>query len=63
MNPLPEVTIQCPCCWERIEVVVDTTAGDQVYTEDCSVCCRPLLLTVQVRNGEVVSIGVRHEDD
>ena len=39
--------IRCPYCGERIDVVVDPSAGDyQQYIEDCFVCCRPITLTV-----------------
>ena len=40
------VSIQCPCCWEIIEVLVEPGLGEQEYTEDCSVCCQPLVLSV-----------------
>ena len=34
----------CPCCWERISMVLDLSAGKQRYIEDCEVCCRPIEL-------------------
>ena len=38
----------CPYCGEKIEIVVDPTAGEhQQYIEDCFVCCRPIMLTVE----------------
>jgi hypothetical protein len=63
MSSLPVETIQCPYCWEMIDVLVDTSVGQQDYSEDCSVCCRPINLSVQARGGEVVSIEARSEDD
>lgn len=63
MSPLPVASIQCPCCWETIEVLVDPSVEQQDYTEDCSVCCRPIHLSVRVRDGEVVSLEARSEDD
>ncbi len=37
----------CPYCGEPIELVVDLSMGhQQQYIEDCFVCCRPILLTV-----------------
>ena len=38
--------VQCPYCGEEIEVVVDGSVDHQQYVEDCSVCCRPIVLTV-----------------
>ena len=48
-------TVQCPSCWEEIELDVDASAGSQTYTEDCSVCCNPMVVRVQVDedSGEV----------
>jgi len=34
--------IDCPYCGEIIEILVDDSAGEQDYYEDCSVCCRPI---------------------
>ena len=36
--------IACPYCGEPIEVLVDPSVEDQEYIEDCSVCCRPIIL-------------------
>jgi len=41
---LEEHFYPCPYCGERIEVIVDDSAGDQRYIEDCQVCCRPIEL-------------------
>ncbi len=32
----------CPYCWEEISFVLDLSAGEQSYIEDCEVCCRPI---------------------
>lgn len=37
----------CPYCGEIIEIVIDASMGEeQQYTEDCFVCCRPIILTI-----------------
>ena len=46
-----------------IEVSVDCSVCRQVYIEDCSVCCRPITITVVSEEGEVLSIEGRTEDD
>jgi hypothetical protein len=38
----------CPYCGEPIEILVDASAGDQHYIEDCQVCCRPMMVSVRV---------------
>lgn len=55
---LEETEVTCPCCWETIILEIDLSAGSQTYTEDCSVCCRPM--TVRVRVGHA---GVDEEAD
>ena len=32
----------CPYCWQEISFVLDLSAGEQSYIEDCEVCCRPI---------------------
>jgi len=46
MNGLEATTIQCPYCWELIEITVDCSVSSQEYVEDCEVCCRPIVLNV-----------------
>ncbi len=48
MNTLQATHVQCPYCWENIEIVLDLSVEAQTYTEDCSVCCRPILFQVIV---------------
>jgi len=58
---LHEEQITCPFCWESITVLVDPSES-QLYTEDCSVCCRPTLIQTEVQ-GDYVSVQVTQEDD
>ncbi|ANJ67147.1 hypothetical protein A9404_06890 [Halothiobacillus diazotrophicus] len=46
MDLQPEIHVQCPYCWETIPLYLDASAGTQEYTEDCSVCCRPIIVHV-----------------
>jgi hypothetical protein len=41
---LPGVAVQCPYCGETITLLVDPLAGEQHYTEDCHVCCQPIVV-------------------
>jgi hypothetical protein len=56
-------SIQCPYCWELIELVVDCSVPDQEYVEDCSVCCRPIVVRAVCEDGEVLSIEGRKENE
>lgn len=63
MSNLQTGTIQCPYCCEHIEVDIDCSVSHQEYIEDCSVCCRPIVISVVTSNGEVVSLAARSEDE
>ncbi|WP_299488121.1 CPXCG motif-containing cysteine-rich protein [Acaryochloris sp. IP29b_bin.137] len=53
---------QCSYCGELITTFIDVSAGyEQSYVEDCQVCCRPNLLSVQVdRNSLEVYISAEY---
>ena len=57
------VTIDCPYCGESYESTADASAGTQTYVEDCAVCCRPIVVTVEVDDDEVASVSTRREQD
>ncbi len=55
---IEEAFVACPSCGEDVPLDVDTTGGrTQTYVEDCTVCCRPLLIRVTCRPGEVLRIS------
>ena len=43
-----EEEIECPNCGEFIVVVIDKSIDIQEYIEDCSVCCRPIIIDVNL---------------
>jgi hypothetical protein len=44
-----EASYLCDWCGEEIVVPLDVSAGSrQEYVEDCPVCCRPNIVTVEV---------------
>ncbi|WP_339661318.1 CPXCG motif-containing cysteine-rich protein [Croceibacter atlanticus] len=45
---------QCPYCWETISMLLDTSVRQQVYVEDCEVCCNPIEVEVKFENHELV---------
>jgi hypothetical protein len=61
MNDSQEV--QCPYCWELVELEVDSSAGSQVYTEDCAVCCHPMRVAVEVDGEGGLRVEVAREND
>lgn len=63
MYELHPTVVQCPYCWEAIELLVDCSVDSQEYVEDCSVCCRPIIVSAWAAGGELGSVQVRSEDD
>jgi len=60
---LSETTVTCPACWEEIPLTIDLSAGSQTYSEDCSVCCRPMTVRVWVDDdGEEHTVDVEAEN-
>ncbi|MCP8899919.1 CPXCG motif-containing cysteine-rich protein [Gilvimarinus xylanilyticus] len=46
MSDLAERAVACPFCDAHLTLLIDESAGDQSYTEDCHVCCQPILVHV-----------------
>lgn len=54
--------INCPFCLESISVRIDLTAGqNQEYSYDCEVCCRPILLKIEIDENDLLSVSVDRE--
>jgi len=63
MSLLETVSVQCPHCWESIELVVDCSVAQQTLTEDCFVCCRPIVFDIVLDHEGFPSVEARSEDD
>jgi transcription elongation factor Elf1 len=50
--------IHCPFCAEPMSIVIDLSAGDQSYIEDCQVCCQPMQVTFETDQGELLTLSV-----
>jgi Cysteine-rich CPXCG len=55
------LSLGCPHCGESFSIAFDLSEGSAEFTVDCEVCCRPMVVTVQVRNGEIESLDVVEE--
>ncbi|MFL2546254.1 MAG: CPXCG motif-containing cysteine-rich protein [Candidatus Rariloculaceae bacterium] len=58
---LSEKNIDCPCCGEQIAIVLDLSVAEQRYVEDCSVCCRPIVLQYSSTDSELTELTVHPE--
>lgn len=63
MDALIEETVACPYCGESIAVLIDPQDAGQQYTEDCQVCCKPILFSVLVDAMGQLSVSVRDENE
>ncbi|UQB42298.1 CPXCG motif-containing cysteine-rich protein [Thiomicrospira microaerophila] len=55
--------IQCPYCWQQVEIVIDPSEPEQDYIEDCYVCCRPIQLKIKVGDDGELEVQARSEDE
>ena len=63
MSNLDQVQICCPCCGEWIDIQVDIAGDEADYVEDCSVCCRPMLLHVVRDENGVPEVSATRESE
>lgn len=56
MELIIETEIMCPHCGESFPLQVDTSQSEQSLIEDCTVCCRPITLTIHCRPGEIENV-------
>lgn len=60
---LDAFAMSCPYCGEPIDILVDASAGDQYYIEDCQVCCRPINVSVQVDEQGEPAVALRSDNE
>ena len=54
----------CPYCGEPCLLAIDRSVGDQQYTEDCQVCCRPMVVNIHSPDpGQPAEVSLRSEDE
>jgi phage terminase large subunit GpA-like protein len=53
-----EADVTCPHCGETFPLQIDTSEAQQTLIEDCTVCCRPMTLTISCQPGEVLAVGM-----
>jgi len=60
---IEDYAAQCPYCGEPIVLTLDLSAGSQVYTEDCAVCCQPMLVVLQMAPDGGYLVEVTRENE
>ena len=61
MDLIAQTEIGCPHCGQTFSLEVDTSEGEQILVEDCSICCRPMTLTIRSEPGTVLDVTTSDE--
>ncbi|WP_086929766.1 CPXCG motif-containing cysteine-rich protein [Agarilytica rhodophyticola] len=59
---LIEATLQCPYCWEMLNILVEPGVDEQSYVEDCQVCCSPILIHARVDDETLLQLSAEREN-
>ena len=58
------IKVRCPYCGELFNTSVDCSAGDQIYIEDCQICCNPILFKLSVDSvGSLLAVNFERENE
>jgi hypothetical protein len=61
---IEERDILCPYCGAMFETHIDCSAGTQSYTEDCQVCCQPIVFQIDVGpQFQLINLIVQRENE
>lgn len=63
MEFLEEKAVNCPYCGESITVLIDEQKSGHEYTEDCQVCCAPIVFSISIDFDGSLLVSVRTENE
>jgi hypothetical protein len=63
MNALDERPVDCPYCGAVFTTLIDTSAGECDYIEDCAVCCQPIEFQLSFAADGALQLLARRGDD
>jgi len=58
MELISQTEITCPHCGEIFAIQVDTSQPEQTLIEDCTICCRPIALTIRCHSGTILDLSI-----
>lgn len=63
MNPIEDIACTCPYCSEEITLMIDRSLTQQTYTEDCQVCCCPIIIDVNINADNEIILSTHQENN
>ena len=63
MTSPDDARIPCPHCGELIDIPVETDGSQGSYVIDCSVCCRPIIVHVELTGDGMIRVSAEKESD
>jgi len=57
-----ECSFLCPYCSSQLSILVEASGGQrQSFTIDCEICCRPILMRLEIDSEGAVSFEAEQE--
>ena len=53
----------CPYCGEPIDLFIDGSVPQQSYVEDCQVCCRPMVIALEISDDDQPVATLKRDDE
>ncbi|WP_297479739.1 CPXCG motif-containing cysteine-rich protein [uncultured Photobacterium sp.] len=64
MHKYSTQNVNCPHCGHTISIPLDASAGSQNFYDDCSICCNPIHLTMEVdEQHKTINLFVDADDE
>jgi len=61
MDLIAQTEISCPHCGQTFPLEVDTSVAEQIFVEDCNICCRPMTLAIRSEPGKILNVTISDE--
>ena len=59
---MTEYFFNCPHCWDKISMLIDTSISGQNYIEDCETCCNPIEINFKTLENEIAYFDAQSID-
>ena len=59
---MTEYFFNCPHCWDKISMLIDTSISGQNYIEDCETCCNPVEINYTTLENEIAYFDAQSID-